>query len=256
MKPLNLLANIHTLEDNRFDLVYPPEIQARSSVHWTPVIVARQAAAFLVREPGTRVLDIGCGPGKFCIVGGLTTGGKFTGVEQRKHLCDQARSVIGQANILNAEIIHGNAMEIEFSNFDAFYLYNPFEENLEPALKIDTTVNLSDDLYGKYTEHVARQLALAPLGTRVATYCGICEEVPLGYECLHSSLDGLKFWEKTKNHPVRTNFLEDAENQLAIRIRNGLAGRLTTALRSLRRGRPFFKRREGGANQSGFPPSF
>jgi SAM-dependent methyltransferase len=209
MKPLNLLEYIHTLEDSRFDLVYPPEIRAASDRHWTPVIVARRAAEFLVREPGTRVLDIGCGPGKFCIVGALATDGRFTGVEQRKHLCASARSVIDQAKLPNAEIIHGNVTEIAFSNFDAFYLFNPFEENLETMLKIDATVHLCGDLYEKYTEYVARQLALAPLGTRLVTYCGSCEEVPLGYECLNSSLDyGLKFWEKTNNHPVRASFPE------------------------------------------------
>lgn len=207
MKPLNLLEYIHTLEDKRFDLVYPPEIRVASDRHWTPVIVARRAAEFLVREPGTRVLDIGCGPGKFCIVGALMTEGRFTGVEQRHHLCEVARSVIGQAKLPNAEIIHGNVTEIAFSSFDAFYLFNPFEENLETTLKIDATVHLCADLYEKYTEHVARQLALAPLGTRLVTYCGSCEEVPLGYECLNSSLDyGLKFWEKTNNHPVRASF--------------------------------------------------
>jgi SAM-dependent methyltransferase len=204
MKPLNLLEYIYAVEDNRFDLIYPPEIRALSVRHWTPVKVARRAAEYLVREPGTRVLDIGCGPGKFCIVGALATSGKFTGVEQRKRLSDIARAAIEQATISNAEIIHGNVAEINFSNFDAFYLFNPFEENLETRLKIDASVNLSGELYETYTEHVARQLALAPLGTRVVTYCGSCEEVPLGYECRESSLGfGLKFWEKTKSHPVR-----------------------------------------------------
>jgi hypothetical protein len=111
---------------------------------------------------------------------------------------------IEQANIPNAEIIHENVAEIGFSNFDAFYTFNPFEENLETTLKIDASVNLAGELYEKYTEHVARQLAIAPLGTRVVTYCGSCEEVPLGYECLESSLDyGLKFSEETKKHPIR-----------------------------------------------------
>lgn len=155
------------------------------------------------------MLDIGCVPGKFCIVGALMSEGRFTGVEPRHHLCDVARSVIGQAKLPSAEIIHGNATEIEFSNFDAFYPFNPFEENLETTLKIDATVPLSGDLYAKYAEHVARQLALAALGTRLATYGGSCQEVPLRYECIESSLDyGLKFWEKTKNHPVRTSSLE------------------------------------------------
>jgi hypothetical protein len=119
-------------------------------------------------------------------------------------MSDLACAAIAQANIPNVEIILGNVAEINFSNFDAFYLFNPFEENLETTLKMDASVNLSGVLYEKYTEHVARQLAIAPLRTRVVTYCGSCEEVPLGYECLESSLDyGLKFWEQTKNHPVR-----------------------------------------------------
>src|SRR5262249_782800 len=102
------LDYLYALDDDRFDLVYPPEIRDVSFRHWTPVIIARQAAAFLVGKPGTRVLDIGCGPGKFCIAGALATPGKFTGVEQRKHLCDLARSLIQQANISNAEIVHAN----------------------------------------------------------------------------------------------------------------------------------------------------
>lgn len=206
MKPLNPLEYVHSLDDERFDLVYPPEIRAQSAAHWTPTVVARRAAQFLVQEPGMRVLDIGCGPGKFCIVGALATAGSFTGVEQRPHLCAAARAVIEQANLGNANIIHGNVTELEFANFEAFYLFNPFEENLETTARIDATVKLSGDLYEKYTEHVARQLALAPMGTRVATYCGVCEEVPLGYECVETSpVQRLKFWEKTKNRLVRTS---------------------------------------------------
>ncbi len=200
MKPLRLLEYIHSLEDNQFDLVYPRGVRNLSPVHWTPVTVARRAAAFLVREPNTRVLDIGCGPGKFCIVGALTTGGQFTGVEQRKDLCDLAQTTIHQANIPNAKVFSGNIAEVDFSGFDAFYLFNPFEENLETELRIDDSVHFSINLYSRYTQHVAEQLAMAPLGTRVATYCGVYQEVPMGYECLENSMDSrLKFWEKTKH---------------------------------------------------------
>jgi SAM-dependent methyltransferase len=202
MKPLKLLEYIHAIEDDRFDLVYPPEIRELSCVHWTPVSVARRAAEFLACEPGTRVLDIGCGPGKFCIVGALTTSGRFIGVEQRKRLCDLAQTTIEQAGIRNAEVFHGSITEIDFSSFDAFYLFNPFEENLETTLTIDTTIHLSGTLYEQYTEYVATQLSKAPLGTRIATYCGECEEVPMGYECLETWMNSaLKCWEKMRHSP-------------------------------------------------------
>ncbi len=205
MKPLKLLECISSLEDDGFDLIYPPEIRDLSPVHWTPVIAARLAAGFLVRAPGTRVLDIGCGPGKFCIVGALTTTGEFTGVEQRKRLCDAARAAIENAGIANAEIVHGNLLKVDFSKFDAFYLFNPFQENLKPDMRIDASVNLSSVLYESYTEHVAEQLAMAPLGTRVATYHGPGEVIPSGYECLESALDhGLQLWEKTSEQQAKT----------------------------------------------------
>jgi SAM-dependent methyltransferase len=200
---------INSCKDNQFDSVYPQAVRALSAIHWTPVSVACQAAEFLVPKPGTRVLDIGCGPGKFCTVGALTTNGKFTGVEQRKHLYDAACSVTERAGIPNVTIIHGNITDIEFSNFDAFYLYNPFEENFEISYRIDEAVSLSVDLYRKYAEHVARQLALAPLGTRLATYFGNCEEVPLGYTLWERELGqdkNLQFWEKTQNLPLQATW--------------------------------------------------
>ncbi|MDD5200599.1 MAG: class I SAM-dependent methyltransferase [Terrimicrobiaceae bacterium] len=191
---------LRALRDDHFDLIFPPEIRALSHRHWTPVSVACRAAEFLVSRPGTRVLDIGCGPGKFCIVGALTTPGHFTGVEQRGRLGSIARSMIEEAGIPNARIIHANVTEIDFSGYDAFYLFNPFAENLLEADRIDGTVDLSQSLYQKYAEHVAAQLASAPLGTRVATYWGPFDEIPVGYECLDTSLaDTLKFWEKTRH---------------------------------------------------------
>jgi SAM-dependent methyltransferase len=189
-----------SVEDERFDMIYPLEIREMSRRHWTPVAVARQAAKFLVEEPNTRVLDLGCGPGKFCIVGAQATAGHFTGVEQREQLAALARTTIQWSRISNAEIVHANVTEIDFQDFDAFYLFNPFEENLFRTGKIDSTVRFSEALYERYTGHVAMELERAPLGTRVVTYCGLCEEVPFCYECQGSAFGGvLKQWQKTKD---------------------------------------------------------
>ncbi len=187
-------------EDEQFDRIYPVEIRDLSWRHWTPVAVARQAAEFLVSESGTRVLDLGCGPGKFCIVGALTTAGHFTGVEQRQHLADLAHVTIQRERIPNAEIIHANITDIDVLAYDAFYLFNPFEENLFKRGKIDASVAFSEALYEQYIEHVAAELARVPLGTNLVTYGGLCEEVPLCYKEMRSSFGGtLKLWQKTSD---------------------------------------------------------
>lgn len=203
-----------SVEDERFDLIYPPEIRELSDRHWTPVAVARRAAEFLVGEPETRVLDLGCGPGKFCIVGALTTAGHFTGVEQRHQLANLAREAIRRGRITNAEIVHANVTEIDFLAYDAFYLFNPFEENLFTLAKIDESVELSKALYEQYTRHVATQLARVPLGTRVVTYAGLCEEVPACYECREYTFGGeLKLWEKTRELPDEDSSLDGRTNR-------------------------------------------
>ena len=199
MNDLEHFNHVFSLMDERFDLIYPMEVRDLSWRHWTPVVIARQAAAFLAERPNTRVLDVGCGPGKFCIIGAQTTSAHFTGVEQRERLAFAARDAIKRLGITSAEIVHANLTEIGFSDYDAFYLFNPFEENLFNRGKIDATVKFSRALYDQYTNHVATELANAPLGTRVVTYGGLCEEVPLCYECQQSAFAGtLKLWEKTR----------------------------------------------------------
>jgi SAM-dependent methyltransferase len=195
---------VRAMDDRRFDLAYPKSVRAVSGTHWTPLKVAVRAAEFLVRGPETRVLDIGCGPGKFCIAGALAIGGHFTGVDRRGRLCEVGRALATRAGVSNVEFRHANVTELSFEGFDAFYLFNPFAENLGMAPPIDETVSLSAAHYAEFTSHVARQLALAPLGTRVVTYFGACEDIPMGFSCVGSALTSeLRFWEKTRFHPDR-----------------------------------------------------
>ncbi|MGB8339979.1 MAG: methyltransferase domain-containing protein [Chthoniobacterales bacterium] len=95
-----------------------------SPLQWTPVRVAAEAVKFLVAGPGTRVLDIGCGPGKFCLVAATPTDGHFAGVEQRADLAAAARAAANVLGLTNIEIMHGNVTDIAFADYDAFYLFN------------------------------------------------------------------------------------------------------------------------------------
>ena len=189
--------SLETISDEAFDRLLPESAQRKSGWHWTPAEVARTAARLLVTHPGTRVLDIGCGPGKFCILGAAATDGHFTGVEQRRNLVAIANKLIRHHGLQRLEIIHANITEIACSDYDAFYLFNPFEENVIPEMKLDSTVELLPGLFDHYTKHVRAQLEFAPAGTRVVTYwCGD-EEIPEGFELHLSRFDGnLRLWIK------------------------------------------------------------
>jgi SAM-dependent methyltransferase len=190
---------LHAFKDHEFDQIYPADISKLSPCHWSPVEVCQMAAQLLVLEPGTRVLDIGCGPGKFCAIGATTTPGHFTGVEQRGRLVKTAREMLNRHRITRAEIVHGNITEVQFHAFDAFYLFNPFEENILPILRIDHDVPAEPALYDDYTSHVRQQLERMPMATRVVTYFGSCAEVPECYTCVQTACEGmLKLWVKTR----------------------------------------------------------
>src|SRR4029077_8901586 len=63
--------------DDEFDSAYDKQIRELSEQHWTPLWVAARVAHLLTRSGATRVLDVGSGAGKFCIVGALSTDAEF-----------------------------------------------------------------------------------------------------------------------------------------------------------------------------------
>lgn len=187
-----------TVDDDEFDRIYSKRLKKVSEFHFTPVEVALTAAKFLVREPGTRVLDIGSGAGKFCMVGASGTHGFFVGVEQRKDLFQQAEQLAQNHQLVNIKYIHTNITEIEFRQFDAIYFFNAFHENLFQSNPIDDSVTLEKPLYKVYSQYVKEQLEQMPAGTRLATYFSFADEIPSCYGLLSAHFDRkLKFWEKT-----------------------------------------------------------
>ena len=191
---------IQYLEDREFDLIYPDDVRLLSDVHWTPVSAARTAARFLVTGPHTRVLDIGCGPGKFCALGASCTEGHFTGVEQRANLVRAGEKMIRHYSLPRVRLIHANMKDIRFADYHAFYLFNPFAENIWLSAKMDSQVETGPHLYNDYCAHVARELANLPVDTRVVTFWGDGDEIPRCYDCVNTACGGqMKFWIK-KHH--------------------------------------------------------
>ena len=199
-EPILADPGVFSVEDERFDRIYPPPIRKLSPLFWTPVAVAAEAARLLVTERGTRVLDLGCGSGKFCLLAATLTEGRFTGVEQRAQLVAAARAAAATLGLTAVEFLHANLIEVSLADYDAFYLFNPFEENMH-GHKIDAAIPLSANLFRKYTQHVANQLGARPMGTRVVTYAGYANDIPACYDCEMALFrDDLKLWIKNREH--------------------------------------------------------
>ncbi|KFF10669.1 methyltransferase domain-containing protein [Flavobacterium hydatis] len=185
------------IEDSTFNELYPTRIQRLSERHWTPVEIAKVAADYLVDKPYKKVLDIGAGAGKFCLVGAASTRGFFYGVEQRESLIKVAEKIAEKHNVRNVEFIHSNINQISFSDYDAFYFYNSFYENIDITCPIDKIILPEKELFHTYSNYVREQLGKTPKGTRLVTYWSTWEEIPESFDLEESACDGiLNFWKK------------------------------------------------------------
>lgn len=191
-----LKLNIN-ISDEEFNKIYHQSIRPLATRHWTPITIAKQASEFLAHTPEIRILDIGSGVGKFCIVGASYTKGYFTGVEVRKQFYETAQGLLERYRLSNVKFIQSNIIKIDFRNYDAFYFFNPFHENIDSSAIIDHSVETGIYLYNIYTNYVHEQLAKKRIGTRLVTYHGKVGEVPSSYKLVHSDFDNkLNFWEK------------------------------------------------------------
>lgn len=184
--------------DLNFNSLYPKPIQEVAEKHWTRINVAVKAAAFLAISADVKVLDIGSGSGKFCLVAAhehpLTN---FYGVEQRANLVGLSTQIAAELKLENVFFICDNICNIDFDKYDHFYFYNSFYENITGTQKIDLDIKYSEDLYNYYNRYLYKQLNKKPAGTRLVTYHSFGSEIPTGYEVVHTDYNEfLKFWIK------------------------------------------------------------
>lgn len=184
--------------DAQFNQLYHSSIQLLAPRHWTPLVVARKAVNFLAAESNVKILDIGSGVGKFCLAAAHYKPKAFYyGIEQRKKLVNHAKAAREILRIENVSFMNGNFTQIDFRNYDHFYFYNAFYENITSTNKIDNTIDYSVELYNYYNRYLYKQLELKPAGTRVATFHSLEDEVPQSYHVVGSEFDNLlKFWIK------------------------------------------------------------
>jgi cyclopropane fatty-acyl-phospholipid synthase-like methyltransferase len=160
--------------------------------HWTPLIVAQQAAQFLVPKDGVRVLDIGSGVGKFCLSAAYyKPNALFYGIEQRKNLVEHAEAAKNVLELPNITFIHGNFTSLDLKQYDHFYFFNSFYEHVNGTPKIDYNVSFSEALYNYYDRYLIRQMEGMPAGTRIVTRCSWEDKIPPSYSVVSSDFDSM-----------------------------------------------------------------
>jgi len=190
------------VSDHDFDRLLEPQSRALSRIHWSPVKVCARAVELLKPGPHTRVLDVGSGAGKFCVLGSLLTEASFTGVERREQLVGEANALAERTCAPLTDFVLGDAFALDWSAFDALYFYNPFGELEVTELgRIDGQLDADRAELAYRRDETARRLSKMPVGTRVVLFHGAGTDMPPGYSLL--SREGrdegpLELWMQTK----------------------------------------------------------
>jgi predicted RNA methylase len=183
--------------DKEFDKLYQKQFQNISTTHWSPLEKIKVALEWLDAKSGDKILDIGSGVGKFCTAGALSYKGNFTGVEIRKNIFNEARKVKTKLGLENLHFIHSDILEIDFKDFNHFYYFNPFNEQITETGWIDKKLEFSDYQFKEYERYVFNQLELMPGGTKIVTYHSANFNVPPSYQLANLMFNGtLELWVK------------------------------------------------------------
>jgi SAM-dependent methyltransferase len=186
--------------DGAIDALLPPSYRGVSGDYWTPVYTAMYAARWLCPDASARVLDVGSGVGKLCVIGSLVTGATFTGVEQRPHLVEVARQLAADVDARSALFICADAFALDWTAFDGFYFFNPFGEGDHPVqLRLDDTVAYPEDAHARTVARLTEKLESLRAGTRVVIYHSLGCDLPAGFQRAERSWQAesaLELWVK------------------------------------------------------------
>ncbi|MFO0555741.1 MAG: methyltransferase domain-containing protein [Polyangiaceae bacterium] len=182
-----LLAERSTPSDRSFDRFLSEELRSYSGVHWTPLAVVVKVADWL-DEAGVRaVVDIGSGAGKFCVASALASPQRrLVGIEARADLVRAADQLAAEFGVQDrVEFVEGDIGQAATPHGEAYYLYNPFEENLlGPEARLPGDMHLDEARFSRDVAAVEHLLWGAPPGTVLVTYNGFGGDVPAGFRVM------------------------------------------------------------------------
>lgn len=184
-------------DDTAFEDALRKSVQGHSYIHWTPVEVIKTAVRWLGTESDNKILDIGSGVGKFCLIGAMNSKSHFTGVETRKNLVDQAVELQKDLALDNISFIHSDIKRIDFSDYTSFYFYNPFCEHMALSGGIDDRIQFDEEAFYEYQNFVEEQLKRTPKGTKLVKYCSPDFDISTDFDLADMYFEGqLQLWLK------------------------------------------------------------
>ncbi len=191
------MNEFQNITDPEFDSNYPGFIQELSEIHWTPIEIIKKSVKWISKFPDSKILDVGSGVGKFCVYGSLICDSEFTGVEIRKNLVGISNELANKFSLERVKFIHANITEIDFSNYNCIYYYNPFCEQEATAIFIDNNLKMGSLELNKYEKHISNQLELMKAGTLLITYLSPQFQPPIDFVAEEIHQDGdVVFWVK------------------------------------------------------------
>jgi len=95
----------------------------------TPYDYIRYFLRVIRPKAGEVIYDLGAGYGRVVLYGAITSSAQFRGIEIVPDRIQKAQKAIKRFGIRNAEIIAGNALDLDYSDGDIFFLFNPFRKD-------------------------------------------------------------------------------------------------------------------------------
>jgi SAM-dependent methyltransferase len=189
--------------DRVFDSYLPEDLRYVSQDQWTPLEVVQTAARWLADAGIRRVIDIGSGPGKFCVAAALAGSCELIGLEQDPRLSSVARSLARLFGVQDrVRFVHGALGASALPEADAYYIYNPFAQHLLPPIDgIGCEARPDYERYGVDVMLAQDVFRRAPVGTLVLTYNGFGGLMPASYEACRVTRElpcVLRSWRKSE----------------------------------------------------------
>lgn len=155
---------------------------------------------WLGTDPGIRLLDVGSGCGKFCLILAASGPGRVTGVEQRANLHEQAQTAAELLGLRNTSFVCGRMEDLDWRAFNTFYFFNPFYERIAHRKGMDDRTPPHAGLFFDMVKTAREKLAEAKPGSRVITYHGMGGRLTPDWQLIRTEeihTDELQLWVKS-----------------------------------------------------------